>query len=563
MSQKKRQIVIIGGVAAGMKTASRLRRLDANCEITVIDRNERISYGACALPYFVEGLFNDIEDVMKTPAGVIRTPDFFSKVKGVKVINLTEAQLIDRKNRTVLVKNLRDNSLDSLKYDQLILATGNRPLLPPIAGIDLQGVYPLKTTEQAEEILAQAHKSANAVVIGGGLIGLEMAEALRARNLKVTLVEMQPQVLAPVIDAGLAGLVHRELRQQNIQLRLNERVTQLRGAAGQIEAVITDQGVYPAELVIMAIGVKPEISLAADAGLTIGSTGAIAVDNRQMTNDPHIYAAGDCAETYNQLSGDSCYIPLGSTANKQGRVAADNIAGKESIFPGVLGSLIVKVFNQTVARTGLNDEQARLAGYQPISAMTTGPDRIHSMPGAKPVLIKLTVDRSSRKLIGAQMLGPGVVDKRIDTAIATISLGGTIDQLANMDLAYAPPFATAMDPLLQAANVLRNKLDGVKSLEPGDVKQMQHTGMEYLLLDVRSPAEHAQLRIPGATLLPLGSLRERLAELPKDRLIVPFCKLSLRGYEAQIILQQAGFNNVSFLEGGILAWPFELESEPN
>jgi len=313
--------------------------------------------------------------------------------------------------------------------------------------------------------------------------------------------------------------------------------------------------------VVMAIGVRPEVQLARAAGLEIGPTGAIAVDDRQRSSDGAIYAAGDCAEATDLLTGRKVYVPLGSTANKHGRVAADAIAGRSDAFPGVLGTLIVKVFGLTVARTGLSWEDARLTGFDPVSILAPGPDRVHHYPGAKPIVIRLIADRQSRRVLGGQVVGPGAVDKRIDTLVAAISLGATVDQLANLDLAYAPPYASAMDPLLQAANALRNKLDGLaESLDPVEVQELLKNGKDILFLDARSPAEHREIRIPGATLVPLGTLREKLDELPKDKLIVPFCKLSLRGYEAQRILLGAGFTNVRYMEGGILGWPFELEA---
>ncbi len=313
----------------------------------------------------------------------------------------------------------------------------------------------------------------------------------------------------------------------------------------------------------MAVGVRPEVSLAAAAGLKLGPTGAIAVDACLRTSDPAIYAAGDCAESTDLLTGRPVYVPLGSTANKHGRVVADNIAGRGERFPGVLGSLIVKVFDLTVARSGLSWEDARLTGFDPVSILVPSPDRTHLYPGAKPVVIRLIADRASRRLLGAQIVGPGDVDKRIDTLVPVLTLGATVDQLAQLDLTYAPPYSAAMDPLHQAANALRNKLDGLGcSLDPVQVREMRQEGRDFLFLDVRSPAEYAEVRIPGATLLPLGALREKLHELPKERPVIPFCKLSLRGYEAQRILAAAGFADVRYMEGGILGWPFELETGP-
>ena len=560
MSPSQRQIVIIGGNAAGMKTAARARRLDPAARIVIVERGVDLSYGACALPYFVAGLVPDLDDVRRTNNGTLRDATFFRKVKGVEVRSRCEALAIDRLRRTVRVRDLENGREEDCCYDALVLATGNRPIVPPVPGIELNGVRPLKSLEDAAAIAAAAQPGRRAVIVGGGLIGLEMAEALRGRGLAVTLLEMKDQVLASALDFGMAALVHRELRRNGVELRLGEPLQAIAGEAGTVTGVVTAKGSYPADLVLLAIGVRPEVTLAREAGLAIGPTGAIAVDPRLQSSDPAIWAAGDCAECRDLLSGRPVYVPLGSTANKHGRVVADNLCGREATFPGVLGSLIVKVFDLNVARTGLSEEDAHLLGHDPVALLAPSPDRAHIYPGARPIAIKLIADRVDRRLLGAQIVGPGAVDKRIDTLATALTFGATVDQLAQLDLSYAPPFSSAMDPLHQAANALRNKLDGIgASLSPLEVRELLEQGQPLLLLDVRSPAEHAEVRIPGATLVPLGSLRERLASLPRDIEIVPLCKISLRGYEAQRILHAAGFSRVRYLEGGILGWPFELE----
>lgn len=560
MHQEARRIVIVGGVAAGMKVASRLRRLDPQVAITVIDRGEQISYGACALPYYLEGLFDDLDEVRRTPAGVVRDEAFFARVKGVEVRTGTEAVAIDRDRRRLRMRAVADGAEEELSFDRLVLATGNRPLLPPLPGMELDGVCALKSMEDAGRIAERAVPGGRAVIVGGGLIGLETAEALTRRGLAVTLIEAKEQVLPSALDAGMAALVHRELRSSGVDLRLGEPLHALEGEGGRVSRVRTDRGEYPAELVLVAVGVRPETALAAAAGLELGPTGAIAVDPQMRTSDPRIYAAGDCAEATDLLSGAKVYVPLGSTANKQGRTAANALAGRPEAFPGILGSLAVKVFDLNVARTGLSAEDAHLTGFDPVTMLAPSPDRAHIYPGARPICIKLVADRSSRRLLGAQIVGPGDAVKRIDVVATALSFGATVDQLATLDLAYAPPFSSAMDPLHQAANALRNKLDGLaESLDPVAVQERRAAGEEFLLLDVRSPAEHAEVRIPGSTLLPLGALRGRLGELPRETLIVPYCKVSLRGYEAQRILLAAGFERVRYLEGGVLGWPFELE----
>ncbi|TYO99352.1 NADPH-dependent 2,4-dienoyl-CoA reductase/sulfur reductase-like enzyme [Geothermobacter ehrlichii] len=560
MSENQRQILIVGGVAAGMKTASRLRRLDPEAKITVIERGHYLSYGACALPYVLAGEIGELDEVRRTTNGTLRDETFFARVKGVEVLTRCEALRIDRENRRLEVRFLDDDRRQTLSYDALVLATGSSPLIPPLPGTELDGVLALKKVEDAAAIAELVRPEARAVIVGGGLIGLEMAEALRARHMEVRLLEMQPQVLSGILDADLAEQVHRTLRQNGVELHLGEALKGIEEKDGRVGRVITTSGSYPADLVILALGVKPNVELAREAGLKIGVSGAIAVNERMQTSDPAIYAAGDCVESRHQLNGTPLYLPLGSTANKQGRVVADNLGGIDSAFSGVLGTLLVKVFGLNVGRTGLSKEAAEKAGFEPVSILAPSPDRVHSMPSARPILTRLTVDRKSRRLLGAQIVGPGETAKRIDVVATALSLDATLDQLAEFDLGYAPPYSAAMDPLHQAANALRNKLDGLAdSLSPLQLKQRLDAGEKILLLDVRSPDEYAEVRIPGATLLPLGQLRSKIAELPKDRLIVPFCKISLRGYEATRILLAAGFDQVAYLEGGILGWPWELE----
>lgn len=560
MSQQPKRILIIGGVAAGMKTASRLRRLDPEAKITVVERGQHLSYGACALPYVISEEIADLDEVRQTPNGTVRDETFFSLVKGVEVLTRCEALTIDREKHQVEICCHSDQSHKQLPYDKLVLATGSRSLIPPLPGVDLSGVQALKNMQDAEQIIARVTRGTRAVIVGGGLIGLEMAEALKTRGMEVTLIEMQDQVLSGLIDSTLAEHVHRSLRQQGINLCLQEKLEQIEGEEGCARQVATSRGRISAELVILALGVRPNIELARDAGLEIGPSGAIAVNSSLQTSDPAIYAAGDCVESRQLQSGEPLFMPLGSTANKHGRVVADVLAGRPEHFPGILGTLLVKIFGLTVGRTGLSEDAARHAGFNPVSILAPSPDRVHSMPKAKPILTRLIVDRGSRKLLGAQIVGPGEVAKRIDVIATALSLGADIDQLAQFDLGYAPPYNAAMDPLHQAANALRNKLDGLAaSLTPHELQQKRDKGEDLLLLDVRSPEEFATVRIPGATLMPLGKLRAEAKNLPKDTLLVPFCKISLRGYEAVRILRAAGYEKVAFLEGGILSWPYELE----
>jgi len=560
MAEETQRIVVIGGVAAGMKTACRFKRIKPESEILVVDKCKEISYGACSLPYYIEGLFDDLEEVRKTPVGVMRDEKFFANCKGIEVLTLTQALAIDRAKKTVRVKNIENGEEKELHYSKLVLATGNRPIMPPLPGIDLKRVYPLKTMGHAKAIMDRVKVSKKAVVVGGGFIGLEVAEALIHRGLEVTLVEMKDQIMAGLLDGGMASLVHRELRKKGVNLCLSEALESVEGRDGEVTAVRTSKARHEADFVVVAIGVRPEVELAKAAGLEIGKTGGILVDDRMCSSDPDIYAAGDCVESTHLLSGGKVYVPQGSTANKQGRVLADNIAGRQASFPGVLSTLIVKVFDCNVTRTGLLAEEAGNCGFNPVTVLVPSADRAHTDPGSKPILIKLAADRGTRKVLGAQIVGQGDVAKRIDTLVAGISMGITVDQLAQLDLAYAPPFSSAMDPLHQAANALRNKIEGLmESLEPHEVYAKRQKGEDFVFLDVRSPKEYEEVRLPGGRLIPLGALRGRLNELPRDKEIIPFCKISLRGFEAALILKSAGFTNVRYMEGGIAAWPYEME----
>jgi rhodanese-related sulfurtransferase len=372
-------------------------------------------------------------------------------------------------------------------------------------------------------------------------------------------VELCGQVLPGILDQEMANLLEQHIKSKGVTVMTSCRVSGFTGT-GRVEQVVTDQGEVTADLVVLAIGARPNVDLARNAGLTIGKTGAIAVDDRLRTSYPAIYACGDCCETVNLVTGAPLYAPLGSTANKQGRVAGINATGGDATFAGVLGTAILKVFDFTAGKTGLTEGAARAAGYMVETVLSPAPDRAHFYPSAQPIALKLVADSATGRLLGLQAVGPGAVDKRLDAAATAITFRATVEQVSHLDLAYAPPFSAAMDNLIVAADILKNKLAGhAKGISPRHVKQMLDDGDDFILLDVRSPAEHAAMRLAGAKLVPLGALREKLDSLPKDKEIVTFCKISLRGYEAQKILNAAGFTKVRFLDGGILTWPYGVE----
>lgn len=551
------KVVVIGGVAAGPKTASRIRRMYDTADVTVVEKGEFLSYAGCGLPYYISGVVDCQETLRSTPTGEVRDSVFFRNVKDVHVMNRTEATAIDRENKKVAIRK-EDGETQELEYDKLVLATGAESFTPPIPGVELENIFNLKDIHDADAIkerLAE-HKALNAVIVGGGLIGVEVAEAFHEMGCRITIVEYLPNIL-PMMDPEMSTLVEKHFEAHGVRIQTATKVTEFTGN-GKVEKVITDRGKIPADLVIMAVGVRPAAKLAADAGLEIGPTRAIAVDDRMQTSDLDIFAVGDCAEKTNIITGKPCYVPLGSTANKEGRVAANAICDIDDSFPGVLGSAICKIFDFTVTRTGLGEKEARDAGYDVVTCLVPAPDKPHFIPSAKPLFLKLIADRKTRKLLGAQATGPGEADRRIDIAATALSAGMTVDQLAHLDLSYAPPFSPAVDNILVAANILRNKMDGyMEGVTPAEVHAMLKQGKPFTLLDVRSPAEVEQMRIEGSVNIPLGAVRRRMGELDRTKPIIAFCKISLRGYEAALILKQAGFTDVKVMDGGILMWPYQ------
>jgi NADPH-dependent 2,4-dienoyl-CoA reductase/sulfur reductase-like enzyme/rhodanese-related sulfurtransferase len=524
-----------------------------------VDRGPFISYGACGIPYFFSDEVKDVKDLMCTPIGVVRDPAFFKKVKGVEVLTGMEATRIVRESRIVHLRGRDGEGPSTLAYDSLILATGSSPIVPAFPGRDLPGVLTVKTVDGAIALKERVEPEKKACVLGGGLIGLETAEALRSKGMRVTVVEMRDQVLPGLLDPELVKQLEDHLRANGVEILTGCRVLGFEGA-GRVERVLTEKGALDADLAVMALGVTPATVLAREAGLAIGAAGAIAVDERMRTSDPAIFACGDCCETTHIVTREKVYVPLGSTANKQGRVAGINAAGGQASFAGILGTTIVRVFGCNAGKTGLTEGGARALGLDVETVLSPAPDRAHFYPTAKPIALKVVADRASGRILGVQAVGPGDVSKRVDTAVAAITFGATAEQLAQLDLAYAPPFASAMDNLVVAGDIMRNKLSGEgRGIAPRELQERLARGEQLLLLDVRSPAEHQQIRIPGATLIPLGALRERLGELPRDRRIVTYCKISLRGYEAQKILDAAGFEGVRFLDGGVMTWPYALE----
>ena len=561
MAQK---VVVIGGVATGPKAAARLRRLDPTADITIVERGDLVSYAGCGTPYYIKGEITAFSDLIETPVGTPRDAVFFRKVKDIHVRVRTLASKIDRDKQIVAIIDLDTNAQQELPYDKLVLATGGTPILPPVPGIDLKLVFTLRSPHDASAIrdAIDSGKVKKAVIVGAGLIGLEMCEALSARGIEVTVVEMFPHVLPGLLDMETAAFVSRHMHSQNIHGVLGERVVGLEGDhQGNVERVITENQSIDTDMVVMAVGVRPNDQRARDAGLDVAEKGGIIVDEYMQTSDPHIYAGGDCALCKHLVSGQTVYMPLGSTANKHGRVIGTNLAGGKETFPGVVGTAVAKHCDFNIGCTGLTEKKARALGYNVVTTLAPAPDHAHYYPGAKVILVKLVADADTRKVLGVQVVGPGEAAKRVDVVATALRFGATVDDLATLDLGYAPPYSGALDNVIHAANIIRNKLDGIAdTISPIEVKAKMEAGEDFVLLDVRGPVEYETMRIedPRVTLIPLGKLRTSLDELPRDKEIIPFCKISLRGYEAQRILEGAAFENVRFMDGGVIAWPYEI-----
>ncbi len=556
-----RRIVVVGGVAAGLKAASRARRRDGDAEITVVDQGDFISYIACGLPYWISGDIRDGRNLWP------RDPEHFWKRKRIAVLTRTRAEAIDRRSRALRVRDLTSGAVRDLPYDKLILTMGGKAFVPPVPGRDLEGTFTLESPKDALAIRRALDEggSRNAIIVGGGFIGMEMAEALWTRGREVTLVEMMDRLLPGLLDADMSDQVCRHVREKGVKVILGRALTRLEGDDTEhVRRAIVGEESLDADMVIFAVGVRPNVKLAEEAGLEIGPTGAVAVDDHLRTSDPDIYAGGDCVENAHLITGKPVYVPLGSTANKHGRVIGTNVTGGDDTFPGILGTGIVKVFDFNVGKTGLTEAQARDDGLEPVTALVSGDDAAGFYPGAEPFMLKLVTEAMAGRLLGAQVVGPGDVSKRVDVIATALSLGATVRELSSLDLAYAPPYSHAMDAVITAANVVRNKLDELcRGRCAADVCQMLDRGEDFILLDVRSEEEHAEKRISGPRerLLSLDELRERAEELPRDKPIVVVCSQGARAYEAARTLEGMGFRDVRIMEGGLIFWPGELHRD--
>ena len=540
------KVVIIGGVAGGMSAATRLRRLDNDAEIIVIEKSGYVSYANCGLPYFVGGVIEEENNLL------LQTPESLHARFRLDVRINTEALTIDRGAKQLRIKNILTGQESSIDYDKLVLSPGASPIVPPLPGIDR--AMTLRTVEDVERIVAHVNeKPRSAVVIGGGFIGVEIAENLVHKGIKTSVVEASDQVLAP-LDPEMAFLVATEMRSKGVDLHLGVSASEITKEA----VVLSDGSVLDAELVILAIGVRPEIGLAQEAGLTVGSRKGIQVDEFNRTNDPDIYAIGDAAEKTDALDGSATLVPLANLANRHGRIVADHINGRTIRPVATIGTAIVKVFDLTIAATGWNEKRLKAANRPSISIHTHPNNHAGYYPDAKQMTLKLIFHPVTGEILGAQGVGVDGVDKRIDVIATAIRGSITAPELADLELAYAPPFGSAKDPVNMLGYIAENLISGLlKTAQWSEIDQFVTDG--YQLVDVRSAAEFSQGSIPGALNMPVDEIRDRNAELSNKNLLVN-CQVGQRGHTATLLFKELGFNAVN-LDGGYLTWSKSPASE--
>ncbi|MDA8227449.1 MAG: FAD-dependent oxidoreductase [Desulfitobacterium hafniense] len=537
-----KKVLIIGGVAGGASAAARLRRLDEKMEIIMFERGEHISYANCGLPYYVSGVIAERDKLL------VQTPEGMRERFRIDVRTKSEVTRIFPEEKVVEVQEANGHNYRE-SYDKLILSPGAASIRPPIPGIDDVEAFVVRNVSDIDLIkrYVDEQQPQAAVVIGGGFIGLEMAENLHARGVSTTIVEMSNQVMAP-LDFEMAAILHEHIFNKGVNLILDNGVKAFDSKAGKTFITLQSGKQVQADLIILAIGVKPEIKLAKEAGLAIGDLGGIKVNEKLQTSDPNIYAIGDAIEVKHFITGQAALIPLAGPANKQGRIVADIIAGRESKYKGTQGTSIAKVFDLVVASTGANEKILSRLGIPYEVSYTHSGSNAGYYPGAKKMSVKLLFDKNGQ-IFGAQIVGSYGVDKRIDDIAGTIRQGGTIYDLQELELAYAPPFSSAKDPVNMAGYVAENILSGdvqiihwhhLEKISPKDV----------FLVDVRTADEHKRGFIPGSIHIPIDDLRNHLSEFPQDKDIVVYCEIGLRGYLVYRILSQHGFTRVRNLSGG-------------
>ena len=533
------KVLILGGVAAGTKTAAKLKRMQFDSEVTILTKDADISYAGCGLPYYVGDVIQSKDQI------IVNTPEKFEALTGAKVLTGREAIGLDAEAKQVTVKNLQEGTESVLSYDACVIATGASSIVPPMKGTDLQGVFTMRTPDNADQLkkYIKTHEVKKAVIAGGGFIGLEIAENLKEEGVDVTVIDMAPAIM-PGFDKELSLYAQKHLEKVGIPVLTATKMEEITGDT-HATGVKTDKGLLEADVVVLSLGIRPNTAFLKDSGLEFAKNGAILVDRSLRTALPHVYAAGDCAVVSNLQTGESAWAPMGSSANMEGRLLAEIIAGAEKTFPGVLRTAVVKMPGLNAARTGLNEDAAKEAGYEIETVVTVNDDKAHYYPGADNFVTKLIADKKTHKLLGVQVLGPGAVDKMVDIGVTAITLGATLEQLENMDLAYAPPFSTAIHPFVGAVNIMLNKLEGrLDTMTPAEY--LENKGEGYRVIDVS-----LQPALPNAMFVDVAKVNGPLEGVDKAEKLLLICTKGKRSYLLQQRLKHFGYTNTKVLEAAL------------
>lgn len=538
------KVLIIGGVAAGTKTAAKLKREDRNIDVTIITESKDISYAGCGLPYYVGGIIEDKDQL------IVNTPQSFSSLTGVEVLTEMRATQVKPEEKKVVVLDINKDEEVEMEYDKLVIATGASPVKPPLEGLDLEGVFFMRTPADAIALREYIENNSpkRAVVVGGGFIGLEVAENFAHLNIPTMVVDMADQV-PPGFEPEFSEHIVDHLADEGIMLFTGTRVEEIVGEDGKLSAVRTDKTKMKADVAVLSLGIRPNTEFIKDTGIELMKNGTIKVNEYLETNLEDIYSVGDCATVHNRITGEPMWSPMGSTANITGRILAQNISGKREekiAYHGALGTAIAKLPNLNIGRTGLTEAQAKEAGFDVESVVITIDDKAHYYPGASNFMLKLIADKSTGKFLGLQALGEGSVDKMIDIAVSCLSLEANLEDLIDLDLAYAPPFSTAISPFVHGINVLLNKIEGkLTSYTPGEFNEGE--GEDYKIIDVAMSVE-----VPTAPYIDLTTIEGEVEGLDPEENILISCSKGKRSYLTQNRLKFYGYKNTRVLEGGTL-----------
>ena len=537
------KVVIVGGVAGGATAAARIRRLDEQAEIVVFERSGYISYANCGLPYYIGGVIEDPEDL------TLQTPESFYRRFRIHMKVHHEVTAIHPDRKTVSVKNVKTGEQFEESYDKLLLSPGAKPVWPDLPGMDSNRLFTLRTVEDTFRIkeFVDQHRPKTAVMVGGGFIGLEVAENLRELGMDITIVQRPRQLMNP-FDADMASFIHSEVRRHGVKLALGYSVEGFRDREGGVDVLLKDGGPIHADMVVLAIGVTPESSLAKNAGLALGMKGSILVNDRMETSVPDIYAVGDAVQVKHYVTGEDALIALAGPANKQGRIAADNICGGDSRYLGSQGSSVIKVFDMTAATSGINETNARKAGLDADTVILSPMSHAGYYPGGKLMTMKVVFEKETYRLLGAQIVGYDGVDKRIDVLATAIHAGMKATDLKDLDLAYAPPYSSAKDPVNMAGFMIDNISKGLKQWHLSDAAKLPRDG-SVTLLDTRTAGEYHRGHIDGFQNIPVDELRERIGEIEAGKAVYVICQSGLRSYIATRILEGYGFETYNFAGG--------------